>query len=123
MTVVNEESSAGGVLVAVCRERADGERRVALTPEETGRLMAKGARVRVERGAGTPAGFPDESTRSPARSSSPTRRPRWTEPGSCLRVAPPSAEEIAALPASALVISTCARSTSPRSSRRWPRAA
>ena len=36
-----------GVLVDVCRERADGERRVALTPDEVKRLLATGARVRI----------------------------------------------------------------------------
>ena len=63
MTDADEETTTppGAVLVAVCRERADGERRVALTPDETTRLGASGARVRIERGAGTAAGFPDES--------------------------------------------------------------
>src|SRR5260221_10046586 len=56
-----EETPAPSVLVAVCRERADGERRVALTPDEVKRLLAGGARVRIERGAGASAGFPDES--------------------------------------------------------------
>ena len=105
MTVVNEESSAGGVLVAVCRERADGERRVALTPEETGRLMAKGACVRIERGAGTPAGFPDESYALAGAELVADAAAALDGAGVVLRVAPPSAEEIAALPASALVIS------------------
>ncbi len=105
MTVVNEESSAGGVLVAVCRERADGERRVALTPEETGRLSEKGAHVRVERGAGTPAGFPDESYALAGAELVADAAAALDGAGVVLRVAPPSAEEIAALPASALVIS------------------
>ncbi len=105
MTVVNEESTAGGVIVAVCRERADGERRVALTPEETGRLSEKGARVRVERGAGTPAGFPDESYALAGAELVADAAAALDGAGVVLRVAPPSAEEIAALPASALVIS------------------
>ena len=105
MTDVNEESPAGGVLVAVCRERADGERRVALTPEETGRLREKGARIRLERGAGTPAGYPDESYALAGAELVADAAAALAGADVVLRVAPPSAEEIAALPASALVIS------------------
>ena len=41
------------------QETAPGERRVALTPETTKKLVALGARVLIERGAGLPAHFPD----------------------------------------------------------------
>ena len=40
-------------ILGVARERADGERRLALTPETCKKLVAAGAQVRVERGAGT----------------------------------------------------------------------
>jgi NAD(P) transhydrogenase subunit alpha len=105
MTDVNEESPAGGVLVAVCRERADGERRVALTPEETGRLNEKGASIRLERGAGTAAGFADESYALAGAELVADAAAALAGADVVLRVAPPNAEEIAALPASALVIS------------------
>jgi NAD(P) transhydrogenase subunit alpha len=45
--------------IAVLREMAAGERRVALVPENVTRLMKQGHQVRIERGAGTAAGFPD----------------------------------------------------------------
>ena len=45
--------------VAVPRETAPGERRVALVPETVSKLAAVGFEVAVERGAGTSAGFPD----------------------------------------------------------------
>jgi NAD(P) transhydrogenase subunit alpha len=45
--------------VGVPRERAAGERRVALVPELAGRLVASGFEVLVERGAGEAASFPD----------------------------------------------------------------
>ncbi|MDQ2910500.1 MAG: Re/Si-specific NAD(P)(+) transhydrogenase subunit alpha [Actinomycetota bacterium] len=45
--------------VGVPRERAAGERRVALVPELVGRLVAGGFDVIVERGAGEAASFPD----------------------------------------------------------------
>ena len=47
------------VAVAAARETAPGERRVALTPETCRKLVAAGAGVRVERGLGEAAGFPD----------------------------------------------------------------
>jgi NAD(P) transhydrogenase subunit alpha len=45
--------------VGVPKERAAGERRVALVPELAGRLAASGFEVLVERGAGEAASFPD----------------------------------------------------------------
>ncbi len=45
--------------IAVVRERADGETRVAATPETVGKLIALGASVTIEAGAGTKARFPD----------------------------------------------------------------
>ena len=47
--------------VGVAAETAPGERRVAITPETCRKLSAAGARVRIERGAGLPAGFTDEA--------------------------------------------------------------
>jgi NAD(P) transhydrogenase subunit alpha len=47
--------------VGVPRERAAGERRVALVPELVGRLVASGFEVLVERGAGDAASFPDSA--------------------------------------------------------------
>ena len=46
--------------VAVPRETAPGERRVALVPETVGKLHESGLDVAVERDAGAAAGFPDE---------------------------------------------------------------
>jgi NAD(P) transhydrogenase subunit alpha len=45
--------------VGVPKERAAGERRVALVPELAGRLVASGFEVLIERGAGEAASFPD----------------------------------------------------------------
>ena len=47
--------------VAVPRETAPGERRVALVPETVSRLRAAGFDVRVQLGAGAAAGFSDEA--------------------------------------------------------------
>ena len=46
--------------VAVPRETAPGERRVALVPETVSKLRETGFELRIERGAGQEAGFPDD---------------------------------------------------------------
>ena len=46
--------------VAVPKETAPGERRVALVPETVSKLREAGFEVRIERGAGDAAGFPDD---------------------------------------------------------------
>jgi NAD(P) transhydrogenase subunit alpha len=47
--------------VAVPKETAPGERRVALVPDVVSRLTASGFEIAVERGAGAAASFPDEA--------------------------------------------------------------
>ena len=47
------------VTIGIARETAPGERRVAVTPETCRKLVAAGAKVRVERGLGAAAHFPD----------------------------------------------------------------
>jgi H+-translocating NAD(P) transhydrogenase subunit alpha len=47
--------------VAVPRETAAGERRVALVPDAVGRLAGAGFELVVERDAGAAAGFPAEA--------------------------------------------------------------
>jgi NAD(P) transhydrogenase subunit alpha len=49
------------ILIAVPRETAPGETRVALTPDTVRRLVSDEVAVRVERGAGLLASFPDEA--------------------------------------------------------------
>ena len=48
------------MIVAVPREAASNERRVALVPETVAKLLKDGCSVRVQRDAGTAAAFPDE---------------------------------------------------------------
>ena len=56
-----ERGMAAQVVIGCARETAPGERRVALTPETCRKLLAAGASVRVERGLGAHAYFPDEA--------------------------------------------------------------
>lgn len=51
------------VQIAVPKETAPGERRVALTPEVVARLVKEGCAVRLEAGAGASAFFTDEAYR------------------------------------------------------------
>ncbi|MEP6852103.1 MAG: NAD(P) transhydrogenase subunit alpha [bacterium] len=57
----HESSAAAGLRVGVVTEAADGERRVALTPDVVGRLTGAGLSVLVERGAGRSAWFGDDA--------------------------------------------------------------
>jgi proton-translocating NAD(P)+ transhydrogenase subunit alpha len=100
-----EETTAPGVLVAVCRERADGERRVALTPDEVRRLGESGARVRLERGAGSAAGYADESYALNGAELADDATAALAGADVVLRVGAPSDDEVTELPESALLIS------------------
>ena len=51
------------VEICVLREVATGERRVAATPETVKKLLAAGARVQLQPGAGAAAGFTDQAYR------------------------------------------------------------
>lgn len=49
------------VKIGVARETAEGERRVALTPETCKKLVGAGAAVQIQRGLGDGAHFPDQA--------------------------------------------------------------
>ena len=49
----------GGLRIAVLKERAAGETRVAATPETVKKFIALGASFAVEEGAGATASIPD----------------------------------------------------------------
>jgi len=82
-------------------ESAAGERRVALTPDAVQRLTVAGFEVAVERGAGAHAHFADEAYEAAGAALT------EIEPGAAemvVRVAPPSAEEVAGLAAGTVLI-------------------
>ena len=58
-----EADTVAGPVIATLKERADGETRVALSPETAKKLTALGATVRVESGAGLNAAITDEAYR------------------------------------------------------------
>ncbi len=88
--------------LAVPRETAPDERRVALVPDAVRRL-GDGFRVAVERGAGEAAGFADGEYEA-AGASLVAGSELLREADTVLRVAPPSAEEIDALAPGTILI-------------------
>jgi NAD(P) transhydrogenase subunit alpha len=89
--------------VAVPRETAPGERRVALVPETVSKLRAAGFEIRVERGAGAAAGFADDAY-ADAGAELADASSLVEGADAVVRVAAPSAGEVAALAPGTVVI-------------------
>jgi H+-translocating NAD(P) transhydrogenase subunit alpha len=84
-----------GMKVLVPKERTTGERRVAATPDTVGLLVAMGAAVAVERGAGAEARFTDAEYEAAG-----AQLVEGSDPSGAaivLRVAPPTVDEIRAM--------------------------
>ena len=89
--------------VAVPRETAPGEHRVALVPETVSKLSGAGFEIRVERGAGTAAGFLDEAYGA-AGAELAEASSLVSDVGAVVRVASPTAAEVDALAPGTLVV-------------------
>jgi NAD(P) transhydrogenase subunit alpha len=91
--------------VFIPRERRPGETRVAATPETVKKMVKAGLDVRVERGAGESAFFPDgEYETAGARLEDDAGR-GWSAADLVLKVTPPEPREAAALKPGSLLIS------------------
>jgi len=77
------------VIVAVPREIADGERRVALVPDAVKQLRDKGVEVIVERGAGAAAGFDDAAYERAGAAIEPDARALLARADVVVKVQPP----------------------------------
>lgn len=88
--------------VLVVRERADGEHRVAATPDTVKQLIALGADVAVERGAGLRARQPDAVYAGAGASLVDSADPSGA--AIVLRVAPPTLDEARALPRGSVLV-------------------
>lgn len=84
-----------GLRILVPRERSDGERRVAATPDSVAQLVALGADVAVERDAGAAARFPDAAYEAAGARLVDSADPSGA--GVVLRVAPPSVDDVRAM--------------------------
>lgn len=90
--------------IAVPRETARGERRVALAPENVARLVRQGHEIRVERGAGDEAGFADSAYAAAGATSPPGAMEAMAGADIVARVQRPDAAEAEAIPAGALLV-------------------
>jgi NAD(P) transhydrogenase subunit alpha len=88
------------VRVGVLRETAADERRVALVPESVAKVAALGVDVLVERGAGAAASFPDAAYEAAGAQLVDSAR----DADIVVKVAKPSAEEVAGLRDGAVLI-------------------
>jgi NAD(P) transhydrogenase subunit alpha len=89
--------------VAVPRETAAGEHRVALVPETVSKLTTAGFDVRVARGAGEAAGFPDADYEA-AGAEIVDEKAIAAGAEAVVRVARPSAEEVADLSSGTVLV-------------------
>ena len=88
--------------VLVLKETAPGERRVAATPETVKKLVAKGASIKIESGAGRSAGFVDQA---------------YFDAGAQLATADTPTQDVCAITTARTSISACVSAASGRSSR------
>jgi NAD(P) transhydrogenase subunit alpha len=86
------------VKIAVPKESAPGERRVALVPETVTRLTGSGLEVAVESGAGTGAWFDDDAYREAGATIAPGPDGLYAGADVVVRVRKPSAGETTAMP-------------------------
>ncbi len=90
--------------IAVLRERAPGETRVAATPETVGKLVGLGASVSIEAGAGASARFPDADYAKAGATVSAAAADVVKDADVVLTVRRPAAELVAGATKGALVI-------------------
>jgi H+-translocating NAD(P) transhydrogenase subunit alpha len=102
--------------IGVPKEMAAGEQRVALVPEVVSKLTAKGLDVLVRRGAGEGALIPDDAFVQAGADLTDDGGAVWAS-DVVVKITPPSAEQIAALGSSSVLIGFLAPLTSPQSTR------
>jgi NAD(P) transhydrogenase subunit alpha len=90
--------------IAVPKETATGERRVALSPEHVARLASQGHDVKVERGAGVAAYFPDDAYAAAGASLADGHAGATAGAELVARVRAPSLREVNELPQGAVVV-------------------
>lgn len=91
--------------IAVPRERAPRESRVALVPESVAKLVKAGATVAIEHDAGLAAGFPDAQYITAGATIAPDISAALSGADLVARVQPPSSADTAALPNGCSVVS------------------
>ena len=92
--------------IAVPRETAEGETRVALTPQIAGQLIADGVEVLVQAGAGEASSNTDEAYREAGVTLVPDAPALYEQADLVLRVGRPSDEEVEMLRKGSILIGT-----------------
>ena len=92
--------------IAVPRETAEGETRVALTPQIAGQLVADGVEVLVQAGAGEGSSNTDEAYREAGATIVPDAPALYGRADAVLRVGRPSDEEVEMLRKGSILIGT-----------------
>ena len=92
------------ILIAVPRETAPGEQRVATVPEVVQKLTKSGFEVRVEHDAGSSAYYPDELYTAAGAAIAPARAGLFEGARIVLRVQPPTAAEVEEFPEGTIII-------------------
>jgi NAD(P) transhydrogenase subunit alpha len=92
------------VIVSVPKETAAGETRVALTPDVVKRLVGAGITVRIERGAGVAAGFPDDVYARLGAEIAADAEAVWGDGDVVVKVQPPTKGETAKLKQGSVLI-------------------
>jgi len=98
-------STQQSVSVAVPKETARGEQRVALVPHDVGRLVKAGLTVRVQAGAGTAAHYSDAAYEKAGAAVVPDAAALLGGADAVLKVQPPTVAEAGLLKEGALLIS------------------
>ena len=93
------------MIVAVLKEQAEGERRVAATPSTVKRLGQLGFEVRIERGAGSAAHMPDAEYEAAGAAMMDSAAEICSGAGVVMQIHPPTAERIGQLDAGTVFIS------------------
>lgn len=91
--------------IAVAKETAERERRVAFLPDGAAKLAKGGSEVVVESGAGVAAGAPDEAYAEAGAKVAPDARAAWAGAAVVVKVQPPTLEEARLLEPQAVLVS------------------
>lgn len=104
--------------IAVPREGASGETRVALTPQAAGQLVGDGVEVLIQAGAGDASHLSDEAYREAGATIVPDAPALYGQADMVLRVGRPTDEEIAFLKPGTVLIGTLGTLANPKLAER-----
>src|SRR5690625_4468296 len=92
-------------MITVCKETANLETRVALTPDVAGKLISDGVEVRIESKAGEASGYPDDFYTEKGVQIEPDRKKLFSEADLLLAVNAPPVEDLKNLKSGATLVS------------------